>query len=87
MIYGELVEETSRAVPRLDVISQGRFDGVMHFASNIEVGESVSNPRKYYTNNVLNTLNLVHAMMDEGINNLIFLVDRGGLWDTAIHTD
>jgi UDP-glucose 4-epimerase len=55
-----------------DVIKQGRFDGVMHFASNIEVGESVGNPRKYYTNNVLNTLNLVHAMMDQGLNNLIF---------------
>ena len=73
VIYGELVEgDLANRDQVTDVIRQGRFDGVMHFASNIEVGESVSNPRKYYTNNVLNTLNLVHAMMDQGLNNLIF---------------
>ena len=73
VIYGELVEgDLANHEQVTDVIKQGRFDGVMHFASNIEVGESVANPRKYYTNNVLNTLNLVHAMMDHGLNNLIF---------------
>jgi UDP-glucose 4-epimerase len=73
VIYGELVEgDLANRDQVADVIKQGRFDGVMHFASNIEVGESVTNPRKYYTNNVLNTLNLVHAMMDHGLNNLIF---------------
>ena len=73
VIYGELVEgDLANREEVADVIKQGRFDGVMHFASNIEVGESVSNPRKYYTNNVLNTLNLAHAMMDQGLNNLIF---------------
>ena len=73
VIYGELVEgDLANRDQVLDVIKQGHFDGVMHLASNIEVGESVTNPRKYYTNNVLNTLNLVHAMMDHGLNNLIF---------------
>ena len=73
IIYGELVMgDLGNRDQVADVIKQGRFDGVMHFASNIEVGESVTNPRKYYTNNVLNTLNLVHAMMDYGLNHLIF---------------
>ena len=73
VIYGELVEGDLANCDQVeDVIGQGRFDGVMHFASNIEVGESVTNPRKYYTNNVVNTLNLVHAMMDDGLNHLIF---------------
>ena len=65
-MYGELVKDLANRDQVADVISQGRFDGVMHFASNIEVGESVRNPRKYYTNNVVNTLNLIHAMMDQG---------------------
>ena len=73
VIYGELVEgDLADRDQVTDVIKQGRFDGVMHFASNIEVSESVTNPRKYYTNNVLNTLTLVHTMMDQGLNNLIF---------------
>lgn len=73
VIYGELVEGDLASRDQVaDVIGQGRFDGVMHFASNIEVGESVTNPRKYYNNNVLNTLNLVHTMMDRGLNHLIF---------------
>ncbi|WP_445775274.1 UDP-glucose 4-epimerase GalE [Shewanella sp.] len=73
VIYGELVEGDLANPDHIkDVLTNGRFDGVMHFASNIEVGESVTDPRKYYTNNVTNTLNLIHAMMDQGLNNLIF---------------
>jgi UDP-glucose 4-epimerase len=45
VIYGELVEgDLANREQVVDVIGQGRFDGVMHFASNIEVGESVMNP-------------------------------------------
>ena len=49
-----------------------KLDAVMHFASNIEVGESVSNPGKYYRNNVANTLNLLDAMVDAGVRKFIF---------------
>ncbi|MDB9863459.1 UDP-glucose 4-epimerase GalE [Litorivicinus sp.] len=48
------------------------FDGVFHFASNIEVAESVVNPHKYYFNNVRNTLNLIDAMIKVGSHRLIF---------------
>ena len=73
VIYGELVEGDLANTHQIkDLLTNGRFDVVMHFASNIEVGESVTNPRKYYTNNVTNTLNLIHAMMDQGLNHLIF---------------
>ena len=40
-----------------------RFDAVMHFASHIEVGESVRLPLKYYRNNVSNTLTLLEAIV------------------------
>lgn len=53
------------------VLSQG-FDAVMHFASFIQVGESVHNPEKYYRNNVANTLGLLDAMRAHGVNKFIF---------------
>ena len=49
-----------------------RFDGVMHFASFIQVGESMHAPGKYYRNNLAGTLNLLEAMVANGANNLIF---------------
>jgi len=49
-----------------------RFDGVMHFASHIQVGESVVDPGKYYQNNVANTLNLLDAMVAHDVKYFIF---------------
>lgn len=54
------------------VFSDHAFDGVMHFASFLAVGESVNDPGKYYRNNVANTLNLLDAMVDHGIKEFIF---------------
>ena len=48
------------------------FDAVMHFASYIQVGESVKEPSKYYANNVTNTLNLLDAMVTHGVKRFIF---------------
>ncbi|MEL6159102.1 MAG: UDP-glucose 4-epimerase GalE [Cyanobacteria bacterium J06623_5] len=45
---------------------------VMHFAAYIAVGESVSEPAKYYRNNVYGTLNLLEAMVAAGVNRLVF---------------
>jgi UDP-glucose 4-epimerase len=53
------------------VFTAHRFDGVMHFASCIEVGESMRDPAKYYRNNVANTLNLLDAMRRHGAVNFI----------------
>jgi UDP-glucose 4-epimerase len=44
----------------------------MHFASFIQVGESVEQPAKYYDNNVMNTLHLLDAMRMAKINRFIF---------------
>ncbi|WP_306580124.1 NAD-dependent epimerase/dehydratase family protein, partial [Pseudomonas sp.] len=49
-----------------------RFDAVFHFASFIQVGESVSAPGKYYQNNVAATLSLLQAMVNAGIKHLVF---------------
>lgn len=49
-----------------------RFDAVMHFASFIQVGESVQKPSQYYRNNVSNTLNLLDAMIDHQVRFFVF---------------
>ncbi len=54
------------------LFSTRSFDAVMHFASFIQVGESVKSPEKYYQNNVVNTLNLLMAMVRHHINRFIF---------------
>jgi UDP-glucose 4-epimerase len=44
----------------------------MHFAAYAYVGESVSQPAKYYRNNVVGTLTLLEAMCEAGIKNFVF---------------
>jgi UDP-glucose 4-epimerase len=45
---------------------------VMHFAAFIAVGESVTEPAKYYRNNVTGTLSLLEAMTEAGVNKFVF---------------
>ncbi|RLJ67608.1 UDP-glucose 4-epimerase [Sulfurisoma sediminicola] len=49
-----------------------RFDGVLHFASLIQVGESVADPARYYASNVAKSLTLLSAMKDHKPGPLIF---------------
>lgn len=71
--YGRLVEGDLADRNSLDaVFRSNRFDGVMHFASFIQVGESVTDPAKYYRNNVSNTQNLLDAMIANDVKRFIF---------------
>ncbi len=45
---------------------------VMHFAAYAYVGESVTNPEKYYRNNVVGTINLLDAMLTAGVEKFVF---------------
>ena len=45
---------------------------MIHFAASIMVGESVGNPRKYFWNNVVNTLKLLDAMQDAEVRHIVF---------------
>lgn len=47
-------------------------EAVMHFASHIQVGESVADPAKYYANNVASTLALLQSMREAGVCRFIF---------------
>lgn len=71
--YGEFVEGDLGDPAVLDhVFSNYSIDAVMHFAAFIEVGESVRAPAKYYRNNVINTVVLLDAMIQHGIDQFIF---------------
>ena len=54
------------------IFSTHSFLAVMHFASFIQVGESVQDPAKYYKNNVANTLTLLEAMLKWNVKKFIF---------------
>lgn len=54
------------------LLTEHRFDAVLHFAAHIEVGESVENPAKYYRNNVSAALVLFEACRRFAIPRVIF---------------
>ncbi|MFK5854534.1 MAG: UDP-glucose 4-epimerase GalE [Bacteroidota bacterium] len=71
--YGEFVEGDIADAVLLDkLFSENTFDGVMHFASYIQVGESVEKPSMYYRNNVSNTQVLLDVMVEHGVKCFIF---------------
>lgn len=67
-VFGDLADRASLAY----LFSGYQFDGVMHFASFIQVSESVQQPDKYYQNNVACTLNLLDAMVAAEVHHFIF---------------
>ena len=57
----------------LDVLSQAeKIDGVIHFAASSQVGESMSDPLKYYDNNLHGTMVLLSAMVAHGVDKIVF---------------
>ncbi|MQY16745.1 UDP-glucose 4-epimerase [Streptomyces sp. RB5] len=48
------------------------YDGVLHFAACSQVGESVTDPEKYWRNNVGGTIELLAAMRRAGVRRLVF---------------
>ncbi|HLW85875.1 MAG TPA: UDP-glucose 4-epimerase GalE [Candidatus Sulfotelmatobacter sp.] len=49
-----------------------RADAIMHFAAFAYVGESVTNPQKYFRNNVEGGLSLLNAALEAGVKKIIF---------------
>lgn len=49
-----------------------KIDAVIHFAASLIVPESMSDPVKYYENNITSTLNLVEVMLQYAVSKLIF---------------
>ena len=54
------------------VFDQEEIEGVIHFAANSLVGESMTNPLKYYDNNLCGTKVLLESMVAHGIDKIVF---------------
>lgn len=69
----ELIVGDTNDRPLLDQLFASRpIAAVIHFAAYAYVGESVSDPAKYYRNNVIGTLTLLEAMVAANIKKLVF---------------
>ncbi|MEA5551136.1 UDP-glucose 4-epimerase GalE [Anabaena cylindrica UHCC 0172] len=69
----KLIEGDIEDRPLLDNLFKNHdIKAVMHFSAYAYVGESVSDPAKYYRNNVVSTLTLLEAMLSASIKNFVF---------------
>ena len=55
-----------------EVFTNHKIDAVVHFAANALVGESMTNPAKYFQNNTVGSLNLLNAMHEAGVETIVF---------------
>jgi len=53
-------------------LEKEQVEAVLHFGASLLVGESVENPRKYFWNNVVNTLRLLDTMLEAGVKRIVF---------------
>ncbi len=56
----------------VETLKKYKIEAVMHFAALIEVGESVTQPLRFFQNNVSNTQNLLSAMETAGVEKFVF---------------
>ncbi len=68
VVVGDLMDKQSLR----DIFHKQTINAVLHFASLIQVGESFLDPQKYYTHNLISSLNLLEAMMENGVERFIF---------------
>ena len=54
------------------VFERELVDGVIHFAASSQVGESMVNPLKYYSNNLCGTEVLLESMVEHGVDKIVF---------------
>ena len=87
IVVDNLVTGYEKAIPDKAVFYQGdirnfdfldnlfkkeKIDAVIHFAAYSLVGESVTNPLKYYDNNLYGTKVLLEAMIKNNVNKIVF---------------
>ncbi|MBA7647842.1 UDP-glucose 4-epimerase [subsurface metagenome] len=68
LIEGDLMDKDSIK----KALKRGNIGAVLHFASLIQVGESYTDPRKYYTHNLVSSMNLLDAMLKAKVKAFIF---------------
>jgi UDP-glucose 4-epimerase len=73
VLDAELVVGSLAEAERLEALmAERRFSAVLHFAAHLRVEESVSEPARYYRNNVVNALGLFELAARHGVTNVVF---------------
>ena len=73
VLSGKFIEADLLDYPTVErTLRDEAIEAVVHFAGLIFVGESVGEPQMYYENNVIGSLNLLRAMKNAGIKDIIF---------------
>ncbi len=71
--WGPLIEgDLSDSQLLKQVMKEHEIQAVAHFAASAYVGESMTDPGKYFRNNVTGSLNLLDAMVAAGVQNIVF---------------
>jgi UDP-glucose 4-epimerase len=68
LVEGDLLDKDSIK----EALRSKGIGAVLHFASLIQVGESYTNPLKYYTHNLTSSLNLLDAVLEAKVKAFIF---------------
>jgi len=54
------------------IFRHSRIDAVMHMAADTLVGDSMTNPKRYFHNNLVGGINLLNVMLEHGVSKIIF---------------
>jgi len=68
LIEGDLLDEAVM----IEVLKTHAIDAVIHMAASSLVGESMTNPERYYQNNLIGSVRLLNAMLSAGVRMLVF---------------
>ncbi|MGI9519898.1 MAG: UDP-glucose 4-epimerase GalE [Pirellulaceae bacterium] len=68
LVVGDLIDRSLIS----SILTDHNIDAVMHFAASALVGESVTDPARYYQNNVVAALNLLEAMRECDVRKIVF---------------
>jgi UDP-glucose 4-epimerase len=68
----DLVVGSTSDAAALDAVLSHDVDAVVNFSAFIAVGESMSEPGKYFANNVANTITLLNAMLRNDVRRFVF---------------
>ena len=73
VIFGDFVKGDLGDISDIEsVFEKYHIVCVMHFAAYAYVGESVEDPKKYYQNNIIGTLNLLSVMLKYKVMDIVF---------------
>ena len=63
------LEDRNLLIP---LVRDGKYDAIMHFAAFSLVGESMTDPGKYFRNNLANAINLADAAVEGKVRSFVF---------------